>query len=70
MSVLSCQKPDVDSPKLVCGHPLPCPHHTVIIDVPRQQIAIPVSPNSRFVIFDRFPGKLADILGALTPRSE
>jgi hypothetical protein len=27
-----CKHPDCDVPKLVCGYPLPCPHHTVIID--------------------------------------
>lgn len=25
-----CEKPDIDVPGLVCGHPLPCPHHTII----------------------------------------
>jgi len=29
-----CKKPDRDVPKLVCGHPLPCPYHTAIIDPP------------------------------------
>ncbi len=29
---LCCTAPDVDIPKMFCGHPLPCPHHTVIID--------------------------------------
>ena len=28
----TCQKPDRDEPGLVCGYPLPCPHHTVVID--------------------------------------
>lgn len=27
-----CQKPDRDIPGLICGYPLPCPHHTIIID--------------------------------------
>jgi hypothetical protein len=27
-----CKKPDKDFPKMVCGHPLPCPWHTVIIE--------------------------------------
>lgn len=30
MSML-CERPDVDVGGLVCGHPLPCPNHTVII---------------------------------------
>ena len=29
---LTCRHPDRDEPKLMCGYPLPCPHHTVIID--------------------------------------
>lgn len=28
---LYCKQPDRDVPKLQCGHPLPCPHHTVTI---------------------------------------
>ena len=24
---MTCQAPDRDSPRLVCGYPLPCPHH-------------------------------------------
>lgn len=28
----TCTKPDRDVPKLVCGYPLPCPHHTVVLD--------------------------------------
>lgn len=25
----TCDKPDRDVPKIKCGYPLPCPHHTV-----------------------------------------
>lgn len=28
-----CNKPDRDEPKLVCGYPIPCPYHTVVIDL-------------------------------------
>jgi hypothetical protein len=28
---LRCQRPDRDVPGIVCGYPLPCPHHTFII---------------------------------------
>lgn len=28
-----CKKPDKDVPKIMCGHLLPCPHHTVVIDL-------------------------------------
>lgn len=27
-----CVCPDRDVPDLICGHPLPCPHHTIIIE--------------------------------------
>ena len=29
---LTCQQPDRDCPGLICGYPLPCPHHTVVIE--------------------------------------
>ena len=29
-----CSVPDRDVPALVCGHPLPCPHHTTIVSFP------------------------------------
>ena len=30
---LTCERPDRDALKLVCGYPLPCPWHTAVIDV-------------------------------------
>ena len=30
---MCCTAPDKDVPKMLCGHPLPCPQHTAIIDV-------------------------------------
>ena len=29
----TCQKPDRDFPTLICGYPIPCPYHTVTIDL-------------------------------------
>lgn len=29
----TCERPDRSSPGIICGHPLPCPYHTVEIDV-------------------------------------
>jgi len=29
---LTCLRPDRDVARLVCGYPLPCPHHTAIIE--------------------------------------
>ncbi len=28
-----CNKPDRDSPETICGYPIPCPWHTVLIDI-------------------------------------
>ena len=30
---MNCNKPDRHVPKLICGHPLPCPFHTITIDL-------------------------------------
>lgn len=27
-----CQRPDREASGILCGHPLPCPYHTVVID--------------------------------------
>lgn len=31
-----CKKPDRHAPKLECGHPIPCPYHTIVIDLDHQ----------------------------------
>jgi hypothetical protein len=28
---LTCRQPDRDEPRIVCGYPLPCPHHTAVL---------------------------------------
>jgi hypothetical protein len=40
-----CKHPDRHVPEIVCGHPLPCPYHTVIIDETGEVpvISIPVT---------------------------
>ncbi|VVB55213.1 Uncharacterised protein [uncultured archaeon] len=38
--VLTCNQPDRDVPGIICGYPLPCPHHTVTIT--SQRITIPI----------------------------
>lgn len=46
---MNCERPDKDVPGITCGHPLPCPFHTVEIDVtgevPKLSIPIPATPN-------------------------
>ena len=46
-SKLTCNHPDGDCPKLLCGHPLPCPLHTVTLDTTTEppEITIPVTAH-------------------------
>ena len=42
--VASCQKRDRHAKKgrgLVCGYPLPCPHHTWVIDLAKNSVTMP-----------------------------
>ena len=41
-----CKKEDRDVPGLICGYPIPCPYHTVTIDLAAQPVptvTIPVT---------------------------
>ena len=42
---MNCERPDRDSPGIVCGHPLPCPYHTAVIELsgPVPTVTIPVA---------------------------
>lgn len=46
----TCNKPDREAPGIICGHPLPCPWHTVVIDttaepVPMIQVPATATPH-------------------------
>jgi hypothetical protein len=46
---VNCRHPDRDFPKMVCGYPLPCPYHTVIINAdakPVVTLTIPVTSDA------------------------
>ncbi len=34
----TCKQPDRDVPALICGYPIPCPHHTLVIDGERVRV--------------------------------
>lgn len=38
-----CQHPDRDVPGLVCGYPLPCPYHTVVIHADKTPTTVEIS---------------------------
>ena len=59
---MNCTKPDRDQPELTCGHPLPCPYHTVTIDTtmePVSTIIIPATIPTFQIFLHRFGAFLA-----------
>ena len=68
MSRLTCKHPDHDNPKMVCGYPIPCPYHTIIIDPEAQPVptlTIPVTADAALKQTSR--ERLASIAVALKP---
>jgi len=61
--VPTCRHPDRDSPKLLCGYPLPCPYHTVRADLSADPptVTIPLTARSAF----RQRERVADVLDAI-----
>jgi hypothetical protein len=56
----TCTQPDHDEPRLVCGYPLPCPWHTVILET--AEVSIPATlPTSNATV-----SRLKEIADALT----
>ena len=45
---LFCKSPDRDVPGLKCGHPLPCPQHTAIVDISHDiaELRIPITAKA------------------------
>ena len=46
---MMCRQPDRDVPGIVCGYPLPCPWHTVILhadkEPPTMEVPLTVAPD-------------------------
>ena len=40
--MVRCKKPDRDFPELICGYPLPCPWHTLVIDTTKEPPTITI----------------------------
>jgi hypothetical protein len=60
---LTCRHPDRDCPKIMCGHPLPCPWHTAEIDPYSNPPTIKIPITSDLAWENKM--KLAEITGAL-----
>ena len=61
---MTCRHPDRDCPKLLCGHPLPCPWHTATIDLTHEPPTITIPITSQAAYANR--GRLADIAAHLS----
>jgi len=57
---MNCKHPDRDQPKMVCGYPLPCPFHTIVIDATRVRSTEVTIPISRSEVLPH-AGRLLDI---------
>lgn len=50
MKTMRCRKPDRDAPNLRCGYPLPCPYHTVVLDLrPERETILRKYKQERFI---------------------
>lgn len=65
MTYPTCTKKDHDGFDLVCGYPLPCPYHTVTIDVAAQTVTMPVGDGVAVTLSAERAGRLGEIAQAL-----
>lgn len=42
-----CNQPDREFPKMICGYPLPCPYHTIVI--PEEKLEETVEELGRLI---------------------
>ncbi len=43
-----CTRPDRDVPALKCGYPLPCPHHTIVIDASQEGVIVRIPRAAKY----------------------
>ena len=60
----TCAHPDRDCPKMICDHPLPCPHHTVTVDLGADPptVTIPLTSDAMSPTARRRVGQVAGSL--------
>ena len=64
MSSPTCRHPDREVPKLMCGYPLPCPHHTVIIHADKDPVTVEIPASSDVLKSPAARGRIGDIARA------
>ena len=60
-----CTKPDRDVSSLICGYPLPCPYHTVIIETEFDPPIIKIPATIPQAVDPRMLKKLKEIANVL-----
>ena len=63
---MNCKRPDHKVPELICGNPLPCPWHTVLIDATKNPATITVPVTAAPAPDPALLERLQDIGMALT----
>lgn len=58
----TCRHPDRHCPKMLCGYPLPCPHHTVVVDMGAKPPTATFPLTSHAI---RHKDKIAKVMDAL-----
>jgi hypothetical protein len=53
---------------MTCGYPLPCPHHTVIVDVDAQTVSVPLGQGVSVVMLPEKAGRVGEVAAALAGR--
>jgi len=62
----TCRRPDRDEPRITCGYPLPCPYHTVVLNLDRDKPLVEVPHTVR--VGKRVTGRLIEISKTLRGR--
>lgn len=64
-----CKRPDRDVGGLICGHPLPCPWHTVTIDTTATPPTVTIPATAAPQINRAMLGLLKQIARDIDPKS-
>lgn len=64
-----CKQPDRDTPELICGYPLPCPYHTVTIDMRAEPPTVTIPVTQPKAAQPEVLGLLKEIALSLKPGS-
>jgi len=67
---MTCNKPDRDVPGIICGHPLPCPWHTVTIHTDKTPPTVEVPATAIPEVVDQDKLELLKDIGRAIHKGE